>query len=139
VVDWLVDRLAIRLADRASGRHSPPWEPRANVLLGVLEPIWVQGPPVLKGDADAASATETHNGSDPVEPVAAETGDVPALGMNFRVRARDADVIELDVDLAFALYLEEVATLDEQRLYLGVDNIDAASDGRAEERSCFSR
>ena len=62
------------------------------------------------------------------EPVAAETGDVPALGLNFRVQARDRDAIELDVDLAFALYLEEVATLTEQRTYLGTEESDAVLD-----------
>lgn len=132
VVDSLIDRLAIRLADRTNVRHSPPWEPRANVLLGVLEPIWMQPPPLAKGDTDAANATWTDNVSDPVETVAAETGDVPALGLNFRVRARDSDLIELDVDVAFALYLEEVATLAEQRTYLGTSEVGAAPDATTE-------
>lgn len=122
VVDWLIDRLALRLADRTNVRHSPPWEPRANVLLGVLEPIWVQSPPDAKDGNDPAKATEITSGSEPAEQAAAETGDVPALGLNFRVRAAGNDAIELDIDLAFALYLEEIATLREQRTYLGADD-----------------
>lgn len=131
VVDWLIDRLALRLADRTDVRHSPPWEPRANVLLGVLEPIWVQPPPVANGDSDGEGdenkAAHANTGSDPVEQVAVETGDVPALGLNFRVRASETDVIQLDVDVAFALYLEEIATLAEQRTYLGATETEVSS------------
>ncbi|WP_299450968.1 helicase-related protein [uncultured Serinicoccus sp.] len=124
VVDWLIDRLALRLADRTDIRHSPPWEPRANVLLGVLEPIWVQPPPVAKNGDTAAEEAGPESGGETAEQDAAQTGDVPALGLNFRVRAAGREAIELDIDLAFALYLEEIATLDEQRTYLGAAETD---------------
>lgn len=127
VVDWLVDRLALRLADRTDVRHSPPWEPRANVLLGVLEPIWVQPPPVMKNGADAAEQKDNQSTDEPVERAAAQTGDVPALGLNFRVRAAESEAIELEIDLAFAVYLEEIATLGEQRTYLGVTETDSTA------------
>lgn len=130
VVDWLIDRLALRLADRTAIRHPPLWEPRANVLLGVLEPIWVQPPPVVENDRKG-SASDTTGESVAVEQVAAVTGDVPALGLNFRVSATASDVIELDVNLAFALYLEEIATLAEQRTYLGAA---AVNEGAAPQR-----
>lgn len=121
VVDWLIDRLAMRLADRTGIRHSPPWEPRQNVLLGVLEPIRVQAPPDLKdGKADSQDgAGDGESQSEEVQEVNPQTGDIPALGLNFRVRADGTAPIELDIDVAFALYLEEVATLAEQLSYLG--------------------
>lgn len=63
VVDWLIDRLALRLADRTAIRHRPPWEPRANVLLGVLEPIWVQPPQSSKAIGEDPPLTQRAGGS----------------------------------------------------------------------------
>ena len=76
VVDWLIDRLALRLADRTDVRHGPPWEPRANVLLGVLEPIWVQSPPVAEDGAAPADVAEPTNGSESAEPAAAIASNI---------------------------------------------------------------
>lgn len=115
IVDGLIDRLAQRLADRGGDRHSPPWEPRANVLLGVLDPIWVQSQPI----ADRAEGTELEGAREPIKQAAAQTGEVPALGLTFRVHATNPEAVELDVALRIALYVEEIATLDEQRTYLG--------------------
>jgi Helicase conserved C-terminal domain len=122
VVDWLIGRLAIRLADRAGGRHAPPWEPKQSVLLGVLEPIRVQPPPVSTGE----DAAEGGNGAERsatagTETATAPTGEIPSLGLDFRVRAAGVDTVTLDVDAAFAIYLEEIATLPEQRRYLATD------------------
>jgi hypothetical protein len=123
VVDLLIDRLADRLADRSGARHAPPWEPKQNVLLGVLEPIWVRPPAVASGgdtadDDSADEANETGNSAE-TEQATTPVGEIPSLGVDFRVRASGADKVTLHVDVAFALYLEEIATLDEQRTYLG--------------------
>ncbi|MCW2852036.1 MAG: hypothetical protein JWM84_1700, partial [Nocardioides sp.] len=129
VVDWLIDRLAVTLADRAGGRHAPPWEPKQHVLLGVLEPIWVRPAPVAAGDdaADGEPDAEA-NAATPAEQTTAPTGEIPSLGLDFRVRTTGDGPITLEVDLAFALYLEEIATLEEQRRYLATDPTSAASE-----------
>lgn len=126
VVDWLIDRLAIKLGDRAGGRHAPPWEPKQNVLLGVLEPTKVKPAPLDTGE-DAADGNPDAEASAtaPAETTTAPTGEIPSLGLDFRVRA-GGEVLTVDVDVAFALYLEEVATLDEQRGYLAVTADSAA-------------
>jgi hypothetical protein len=133
VVDWLIDRLAVTLADRAGGRHAPPWEPKQHVLLGVLDPIRVQPAPVATGE-DAASGDPDADTSAtaPAETATTPTGEIPSLGLDFRVRAAGLDAITLDVDLAFALYLEEIATLDEQRRYLATDPATAAAEAAAD-------
>ena len=122
VVDLLIDRLADRLADRGGARHAPPWEPKQNVLLGVLEPIWVRPPAVASGEDtaedDTGEANETGNSAE-TEQATTPIGEIPSLGVDFRVRACGADKVTLNVDVAFAVYLEEIATLDEQRTYLG--------------------
>lgn len=123
VVDWLIDRLATRLADRSGQRHPPPWEPRQSVLLGVLEPIRVQPPLAVSDDgaiseesgAEAGSAEPAQSG----ETVTKPGGEVPSIGLDFRVAVDDGAAIELTVDVDFAIYLEEIATLQEQRSYLG--------------------
>ena len=120
IVDLLIDRLADRLADRSGVRHPPPWEPKQNVLLGVLEPIWVRPPAVVTVE-DTTAEDDTTDATNTAETERAKTpvGEIPSLGIDFRVRARGADKAALEVDVAFALYLEEIATLDEQRSYLG--------------------
>jgi hypothetical protein len=117
VVDWLIDRVGNRLGDRSGGRHAPPWEPKLEVVLGVLEPIHVVPTPssdIGKDDADLTAPDPT------VQTVTAPTGEVPSLALDFRVRAPEGgQPISLDVDVDFAIYTEEVATLHEQRTYLG--------------------
>lgn len=116
-MDWLIDRLASRLGDRTGDRHQPPWEPKQNVLLGVLEPTRVQPPPMSTRAGDG-EASETSAAAE-AETVTKPTGEIPSLGLDFRVRAAGGMTVGLDVDVAFALYLEEIATLAEQRSYLG--------------------
>ncbi|MBB4854036.1 hypothetical protein HNP40_001416 [Mycobacteroides chelonae] len=117
VVDWLIDRLSVRLADRTDIRHSPPWEPKHNVLLGVLEPIWVKPAPFAKDGTTSEDSADPDASSDSAQHP--ERVDVPALGLSFRVSAHNSDAVVLDIDMAFALYLEEIADLEEQRTYLG--------------------
>lgn len=119
VVDWLIDRLAIRVADRTGGRHAPPWEPRQNVLLGVLEPICVQPPQSPAEDGNSNQGPNGPGSATEAETVTKPAGEVPALGLDFRVSAGKSTVLELIVDVDFALYLEEIATLEEQQNYLG--------------------
>ena len=135
VVDLLIDRLADRLGDRSGVRHAPPWEPKQNVLLGVLEPIWVHPPAVTagensaeNGDSDAGETSDTAETEKATTPL----GEIPSLGVDFRVRADGAEKVMLTVDLAFALYLEEIATLDEQRTYLGAPGQAQTSTGKGE-------
>lgn len=124
VVDWLIERLGVRLADRDGGRHAPPWEPKQNVLLGVLEPTRMLTPPVQEDGepADEATAVEV------TEPVPS-TADVPAIGLDFRIHTDpDATTITLDVDVCYAIYLEEIASLEEQRQYIGTESDNASVD-----------
>jgi hypothetical protein len=123
VVDWLIGRLANRLADRSGERHEPPWEPRQNVLLGVLEPTRIQPPP----DPSTSVPEAAESGSDEAHRPPAATGvnpgsiggEVPTLGLDFRIGAQGSTGIDLEIDVEFAIYLEEIATLAEQRGYLG--------------------
>lgn len=121
VVDLLVDQLAERLADRGGIRHAPPWEPKQHVLLGVLEPIWVRPPEVTTGEDAAGGGDDAGETSETAEAEQTKTpiGEIPSLGVDFRVHAGGRKEVTLDVDVAFALYLEEIATLDEQWTYLG--------------------
>jgi hypothetical protein len=129
VVDWLIDRLAIRLGDRSGARHAPPWEPKQNVLIGVLDPIRIRPPKTddarvgKEGDQPtvADGATGAEKGSS-VEPETAQTpiGEIPSLGLDFRLHAPDEGKVTLEIDTSFTIYLEEIATLAEQRQYLGV-------------------
>lgn len=123
-VDWLIDRLAMRLGDRQGGRHAAPWEPKQEVLLGVLEPIRVIEPPVAEADRPGESSDGTVP-EPPSTPATAETakrpsGEIPSIGLDFRLRTpAGATTVALDLDVAFAVYPEELATLEEQRSYLG--------------------
>lgn len=121
-VDWLIDRLAVRLGDRDGGRHAPPWEPKQEVLLGVLEPERVTAPPVTDsdtpGEGDAAAKMDTP--AAPTETATRPSGEIPSIGLDFRLRPQPgATSVGLDLDVGFAVYLEELATLEEQRSYLG--------------------
>lgn len=79
----------------------------------------MQPPPVAK-DGEGTDEDSAGKGSaQTTEQVTTETGDVPSLGINFRGADCGTDPITLDVGLAFALYLEEIAMLAEQRTYLG--------------------
>ena len=120
-VDWLIDRLAVRLGDRNGGRHAPPWEPRQEVLLGVLEPVRVVATPAAS-DSDPAGDSALAGGSAPAaaETVTQPSGEIPSIGLDFRLRtAPGATSVELDLDVAFSVYLEDLGTLEEQRSYLG--------------------
>ena len=121
VVDWLIERLANRLADRDATRHAPPWEPKQNVLLGVLEPIWVTPPAVSTGEDSVAvgdeGAGETSATAEK-EPATTPIGEIPSIGLDFQILTDGTNTVELNIDLAFALYLEEIASLAEQRTYL---------------------
>ena len=117
VVDWLIDRIGNRLGDRSGGRHAPPWEPKHEVVLGVLEPIRVLSTPppseIDKSNPDSTAPALA------VQTVTATSGEVPSLALDFRVRAPEGgQPISLEVDVNFAMYTEELATLDEQRTYL---------------------
>ena len=125
VVDWLIHRVSDRLADRGGQEHPPPWEPKRNVLLGVLEPVRVPVTP----PTDAAEADNTADGPDddakpdpamPRELIRKPSGEVPTLGMTFRIRAEPgATFVSLRIDAAFAMYLERIADLSYQRISLG--------------------
>ncbi|MDQ1744801.1 MAG: hypothetical protein QOE23_3140, partial [Pseudonocardiales bacterium] len=131
VVDWLIERVANRLADRDGRRHPPPWEPKQNVVLGVLQPIWVTPPAVSTGEdapLGAAGTAEETSATAAAETAVTPTGDIPSIALDFQVRAAGVTEVELNVDLAFALYLEEVATLSEQRTYVGTATPDPSAD-----------
>lgn len=129
VVDWLIDRLADRLGDRSGQRHAPPWEPKQNVLLGVLDPIRIRPPKTDDSGSDkdgeqapsgGESGTDSVGGSSSAtETVQTPAGEIPSLGLDFRLRVTGESDIRLEVDTFFAIYLEEIATLAEQRQYLG--------------------
>lgn len=125
VVNWLIDRLAIRLADRGGGLHRPPWEPRQQVLLGVLEPTRVQPPPAVDNDEETDEPLVA--ASSPAETVTKPTGEVPTIGLDFRIAADDVGDLQLSISVGFAMYLEQIADLSDQLTYLGVTAESAVS------------
>ena len=130
VVDWLIGRLAERLGDRNGGRHAPPWEPKQHVLLGVLAPTRVQPPATSKSvDAEGCDADASQVSTTAETETTAPIDEIPALGIDFRARATTgAAALTFDVSVDFALYLEEIATLAEQRTYLGAAATDTTDD-----------
>lgn len=121
VVERLADRLASWLGDRDGTRHPPPWEPRQYVVLGVLPARISPPPPVAtEADRDEPSAQETAEQSVEVsnrEALAADDVALPAMTLVFRAAGAN-ESIKVAVELDFALYLEEYATLEEQREYV---------------------
>ncbi|MBO3084099.1 helicase-related protein [Cellulomonas fengjieae] len=116
IVDWLIGRIGDRLGDRSGQRHAPPWEPKQNVVLGVLEPIRITPAPAAPTASPVAPTPAA-----PAGPLStAPTGEIPSIALDFRMRETSPGAgLALNLDVAFALYMEEVATLAEQRTYLG--------------------
>lgn len=117
VVEYLRDRLAIRLADRGGERHPAPWTPRQNVVCGVLP---VARPP-------QPSSPDRGPSGMPVNSVR-ENAEQPSLGLDVRTRVSSDGDINVCVDVAFAVYLEEYATLLEAREH-ALPSVETTSDG----------
>ena len=115
VVERLIDGLEERLADRSGGRHEPGWNPRQNVVVGVLEPRFVKPTrPPKEGDEQDGEPEEAQG--KPIE--ALPQGEPAAIGIDFIVR-RANDKVELEVDVRFAFYIEEYPTLVDELKHLG--------------------
>lgn len=108
VVEQLIGRAREQLTDRAGLRHSPPWEPKQEVRIGVLRPVI---------DYDAGDDTDEDEqpeddaaGDDEPTPIQ----DLQALGVDFIVRPETSgQPLELNVDVDFAIYLPDNPTLQE--------------------------
>ena len=118
VVDYLVHRLERRLADRGGGRHDPGWDPRQNVVLGVLEPV-IAGTSEQSGEVE--ETTE--------QLLVTQTQPLPSLGMDLAAQPGNGQ-LAVSVDVEFALYVEEYPTRDEQLRYQAPEEVE--SDDRAE-------
>jgi hypothetical protein len=105
VTEHLITKIEERLADRGGGRHVPGWEPRQNVVVGVLEPRRVQPPAGDHPGAQAQAEAAILNSDDDAPPF---------LGLDFTVRP-SGQSIELEVDCEFAVYVEEYPTREEQQ------------------------
>jgi hypothetical protein len=121
VVEHLADRLANWLGDRDGFRHPPPWEPRQHVVLGVL-PAQILAPPPAATDADRDENAEAEVAGQSIESsvrelLSADDTALPAMTLTFRVVGAK-ECISIAVDLDFALYVEEYATLNEQLEYV---------------------
>ena len=117
------------LTDRGGERHPPPWEPRQNVVVGVL-PATVSPPPPVVGEEeeedeeeDDHSAKETDNTAASIDDVLRGAGSsLPSIGMTFQVRSKSP--IAVTASLEFAIYVEEYATLEELRRHLSITTSD---------------
>ena len=119
LVSALADEVEQLLTDRGGDRHAPPWEPKQNVVVGVLRATVAPPPPVVgsndeqddfqpeEEDLASASVDDLLSGAD-------ET--LPSIGMTFAVESRSA--ITVTVRLEFAIYLQEYATLEETQAYV---------------------
>ena len=110
------------LTDREGDRHAPPWEPRQNVVIGVLPSTVAPPSPVATGNDD-------EGGDDPLEdadPTEASIDELlsgggasgPSIGMTFAVKS--AGPITVKASLDFAIYVEEHATLEELRDHIAL-------------------
>lgn len=122
VVEHLASCLEHRLADRGGSRHAPGWEPKQNVVLGVLEPR------LLRTKTDDGDASRTSTEAQAPEDDLGEGDSTPSVGMDFVVETY-LNQIEVEVDADFALYLEEYPSLAEQRDYLTPEASEWDEDG----------
>ena len=150
LVGALADEVKKLLTDRGGERHAPPWEPKQNVVVGVLRATVAPPPPVVgsndeqddyqpeEEDAASASVDDLLSGAD-------ET--LPSIGMTFVVESRSE--ITVTVRLELAIYLQEYATLEETQAYVAHEastaddstdmqdtaNVDAASSRTRRQRT----
>ncbi len=132
VVAYLGRRLESRLADRGGARHAPGWEPKQNVVVGVLGARFVEVEPDKEGDAgnspgDAVAAAGA-------EALSSEAEVAPSMGLTFSVTADSDKDIELSIDVDCALYLQEYPSREEQDKYMrpeGLGENEHAAEGGA--------
>ena len=107
------------LADRAGDRHPPPWEPRQNVVVGVL-PATVSPPPLItddnEGDEDTSIEEADTTSASIADLLSGAGSGLPSIGMTFVVKSRFP--ITVVVSLDFAIYVQEYATVEETRQHL---------------------
>lgn len=108
------------LTDRNGERHPPPWEPRQNVVVGVL-PSTVAPPPPVATDGD--DNDDVPEDGDPTEASIDEllSGDGtsgPSISMTFAVKSDKPITVKACLD--FAIYVEEYATLEELRSHIAL-------------------
>lgn len=109
------------LTDRGGDRHAPPWEPRQNVVIGVLPSTVAPPSPVATSNGDEDD--DLLEDADPTEASIDEllSGDGtsgPSIGMSFAVRSDEPITVKASLD--FAIYVEEYATLEELRDHIAL-------------------
>lgn len=109
------------LTDRNGERHPPPWEPRQNVVVGVLPSTVAPPSPVATDDSDENDSVPEDG--DPIEASVSEllSGDGtsgPSIGMTFAVKSDKPITVKACLD--FAIYVEEYATLEELRNHIAL-------------------
>jgi hypothetical protein len=115
IVGHLINRVKASLTDRAGARHSPPWEQRQAVRVGVLPPKIIYAPPEDEA-SDKASAddvraeAESEQEEEVTQPD--PPSDVAVLGFDF-ILEPDADEVELAIEVSLALYHPELPTRTE--------------------------
>lgn len=110
LVDWLIAVASTRLTDRGGTRHAPPWDPTQYVRIGVLRPN-VQ--PEQSEDHAAEEAQE-----DAASSRLATSNEPVAIGLDFTADAHEAQEIELEATVRFAIYQPLLPTLDEIRRHV---------------------
>lgn len=116
VVEWLRTRIGDRLADRNGSVHEAPWEPRANVIIGVLPPRRVIIPSPQSSQTSDGEASNQDDAASP-QPI---VGDAASMGLDFKVKpCASQTTLNLSVDISLAIYLEDIAPLEGQFKYHG--------------------
>ena len=111
------------LTDRDGERHSPPWEPRQNVVVGVLPATVAPPPPVAASASDGAPGDGDPTEASIDELLSGDGTSGPSIGMTFAVKSDEPITVKAWLD--FAIYVEEYATLEELRRHIAL----AASSG----------
>ena len=121
-VTSVAEKIRNLLTDRAGERHAPPWEPRQNVVVGVLPATAAPSPPADDSDDDedydhpAKDADAAAASIDDV--LSSADTNVPSIGMSFVVKS--ASPINVKVSIDFAIYVQEYATFDEARKHVAI-------------------
>ena len=115
IVEHLLSRVQSKLTDRDGVRHSPPWDPKNSVRIGVLRPRIVYPPPADEaGDGVTADDVKAEEAESAIETLTGPPSDPPIIGVDFTIESEE-DVGRLNIEVEFAIYHPSLPTRGDAR------------------------